>query len=48
MILQHFTVDFDTSSLDPLMFAQWDDLTEEQVIALLKKIRNRSGILEIV
>ena len=33
---QHFTVDFDTSSLDPLMFAQWDDLTEEQVINWVK------------
>ena len=33
---QQFSVDFDTSSLDPLMFAQWDDLTEEQVIAWVK------------
>lgn len=33
---QHFTVDFDTSTLDPLMFTAWDDLTEEQVLAWVK------------
>ena len=37
---QHFTVDFDTSSLDPLMFTAWDDLTEEQVIAWVKAAKD--------
>lgn len=33
---QQFTVNFDTSSLDPSSFTAWDDLTEEQVITWAK------------
>lgn len=43
---QHFTVDFDTSNLDPLMFAQWDDLTEEQVIAWVKSAKDVTPLEE--
>lgn len=28
----YFTVDFDTDTLDPLMFTAWEDLTEDQVL----------------
>ena len=37
---QHFTVNFDTSSLDPLMFTAWDDLTEEQVLTWVKATKD--------
>ena len=43
---QHFTVDFDTSNLDPLMFAQWDDLTEEQGIAWVKSAKDVTPLEE--
>lgn len=43
---QHFTVDFDTSSLDPLMFTAWDDLTEEQVIAWVKSAKDVTPLEE--
>lgn len=33
---QQFEVDFDISTLDPLMFTAWDDLTEEQVLNWVK------------
>lgn len=36
---QQFDVDFSESTLDPLMFTQWDDLTEEQVIGWVKSIK---------
>jgi hypothetical protein len=43
---QHFTVDFDTSSLDPLMFAEWDALTEEQVIEWVKSTKDVTPLEE--
>jgi len=43
---QNFTVDFDTSNLDPLMFVQWDDLTEEQVIAWVKSAKDVTPLEE--